>query len=297
MSWLAACRAVSTLCALSLATLAARADAPAADAPDTPASASAEAGATVAPHDALGTPPAETGPDATPSAATGGYPWRGPPSPVRDWPGARRDMAFFFGYQFVAVAVLYAAPESFTGWSPEDKNSYDFAKWRENVTNPQWDTDTWYVNYVLHPYWGATYYTRARERGLSRTESFWYSAALSAIWEFGAEALAEPVSIQDLIVTPVFGALVGEYLFAPLRERIRAKDNELDWADKTMLAITDPLGVLNAQFERWLGLKSTVTFQPIGSPPPARALAGLTGPAPALVRPAPVWGLNLHVEW
>ena len=44
---------------------------------------------------------------------------------------------------------------------------------------------------------------------------------LSTLWEYGTEALAEPVSIQDMIVTPVFGALVaslrGRLGRAPMR--------------------------------------------------------------------------------
>lgn len=88
---------------------------------------------------------------------------------------------------------------------------------------------------------------------MQRARGFLYSALRSTIWEYGAEALAEPVSIQDPVVTPVVGSLVGEYIFSPLRQRIRAKPGKLDWADKAALFITDPLGVLNAETDRLLG--------------------------------------------
>ena len=81
----------------------------------------------------------------------------------------------------------------------------------------------------------------------------------------GAGALAEPVSIQNMIVTPVLGSLVGEYLFPPWRAHIRAKAGPLDWSDKVVLALTDPLGAINAQVDRWLSVKTTLQLQPIGS--------------------------------
>ena len=77
---------------------------------------------------------------------------------------------------------------------------------------PHLDDDKFYLNYMLHPYWGATYYIRGRERRLSRWQSLGYSALLSTLYEFGAEAFFEPVSYQDLIVTPLIGSLLGEYV-------------------------------------------------------------------------------------
>jgi O-acetylhomoserine/O-acetylserine sulfhydrylase len=62
---------------------------------------------------------------------------------------------------------------------------------------------------------------RARERGFDERASFWYSFAMSTAYEFGAEALFEQPSIQDLIVTPVGGVILGEY-FIRLRARIGA---------------------------------------------------------------------------
>ena len=54
--------------------------------------------------------------------------------------------------KIVAVGALYLLPESVSGWSDEDKSNYSFEKWRYNVTHPHWDSDTFFVNYVLHPY-------------------------------------------------------------------------------------------------------------------------------------------------
>lgn len=231
-------------------------------------------------------------------ARVAGYDWRGKPPDQPDWGGVGRDVGYFLGYQFAAIAVLYVSPESISGWDREQKRNYSFEKWRNNVSRPVWDNDRLWINYVLHPYWGGAYYVQARERGLDRSQSFWYSALLSTMFEYGAEALAEPVSAQDLVVTPVVGALVGEYLFAPLRARIRAKPGGLNWADKTLLVVTDPLGVLSAETDRLFGIKTTLRWQPIGLQLPAMALDGAAAERPAYLRnPRPVWGVQFRTDW
>jgi hypothetical protein len=97
---------------------------------------------------------------------------------------------------------------------------------------------------------------------------------LSTLWEYGVEAVAEPVSIQDMIVTPVLGSLVGEYLFSPWRAHIRAKAGPLSWSDKAVLVLTDPLGTINDQLDRWLGVKTSVQLQRIVGHPQRRQPAG-----------------------
>jgi len=189
----------------------------------------------------------------------GGYPWGGPPEDSPNWRGIKVDTFYFVALQFAAVGLLYVMPEKISGWTQEDKDNYSLSKWTNNVRNPIWDDDEWYVNYILHPYWGGTYYIRGRERGLKRSYSFWYSFLLSALYEYGAEALFEPVSYQDLIVTPIAGALIGEYIFTPIRKQIRTKGN-LRWTDKAVLIITDPLGVVSEELSRIFGINTQVSF-------------------------------------
>lgn len=121
---------------------------------------------------------------------------------------------------------------------------------------------------------------------------------LSTLFEYGAEALAEPVSAQDLVVTPVVGALVGEYLFSPLRQRIRAKSGKLDWSDKAILVATDPLGVVSAEMDRLLGVKTALQWQPVGMRLPATnmdsSIVGLPGNSRGRI---PVWGLQFRAHW
>ncbi|WP_177418267.1 DUF3943 domain-containing protein [endosymbiont of Lamellibrachia barhami] len=166
-----------------------------------------------------------------------------------DWDGIKRDAFYFIGYQATAIAVLYVMPESISQWSDEDKSNYSFSKWWDNVTNPIWDGDHWWINYILHPYWGMAYYTRARERGYDEMSSFWASVAFSSMYEFGLEALFEPVSIQDLIFTPVIGSMLGYYVEG-VRTNIKAQ-RHYSFGDKTLLVLTDPLGAANSIVDGW----------------------------------------------
>ena len=76
------------------------------------------------------------------------------------------------------------------------------------------DQDDWVLNYIMHPWFGGVYYMSARGSGFKAWESFAYAAIMSTVfWEYGTEAFVESPSTQDLILTPVFGSLVGEGFF------------------------------------------------------------------------------------
>lgn len=235
-------------------------------------------------------------------APTGGYGWKTAPPDSPDWKGLGRDTGYFLAYQTLVVGLLYLSPESVSGWSKEEKNEFTFDEWRDNVSDPHRDEDDIYINYILHPYWGATYYTRGRERGLDRVQSFWFSTLLSTLFEFGMEAMFEQPSYQDLWVTPVVGSLIGEFVFSPIRNRIRAKPGDPDWKDKTILSLTDPLGVIGAQSDRVLGVQTTLRLQAFQPGRSARssphAGSALYLPADGALRHATHgWGLQLHIRW
>lgn len=232
-----------------------------------------------------------------------GYRWDGPPRAAPDWTGVGRDTLYFIGYQFAAIGVLYIAPEDVSGWSEEDKEDYSFEKWKDNVGNPVWDEDKWWINYILHPYWGGAFYIRAQERGFDQVQSFLYSALLSTLYEFGAEAMFEPPSYQDLIVTPVVGALVGQFLFAPIREHIRAQPGEPGWTGKAVLFLTDPMGVVNVATDRLFGVKADLTLRltalPVSSDLPGgrRETADGLHDSVSASNDIPAWGLQLRATW
>jgi len=121
-----------------------------------------------------------------------------------------------FGLSLATVGMMTLLPESVTSWDDEDRNLSNLGKkWWDNVSaGPVWDHDTHYLNYIMHPYFGGVYYTAARHSGFNEWESFLYSATMSTFfWEYGVEAFAEAPSIQDIIVTPLFGVAVGEWMF------------------------------------------------------------------------------------
>ena len=214
----------------------------------------------------------------------------------RDRAGLQRDTWYFLGYQVVAIGILYAVPESLSGWSEEQRENYSLSEWRDNVTHPAWDEDDHVLNYVLHPYWGAAYYVRARERGYSRMQSFWYSSLLSTAYEFGAEALFEPPSIQDLIVTPVGGALLGNY-FMKVRAGVRAREEVLGHrrtADKWIWVLTDPLGSINQQLDRLFNRDTTLYVRPFVSKIRHKEPGAPAGPPFETER---VFGVWFHVSW
>jgi hypothetical protein len=107
-------------------------------------------------------------------------------------------------------------PESITNWNTEKLQEQSlYERWDEHIsTTPVWDNDDWVINYIGHPVSGAFYYTMARNDGMSIGESAAFSALMSTFfWEYGYEAFAEVPSIQDLIVTPLFGSIFGEGMF------------------------------------------------------------------------------------
>jgi hypothetical protein len=218
------------------------------------------------------------------------------PTPGPDRAGLRRDTAWVLSYQLVTIGILYTLPESISNWSDEQKDEYSLGKWWENVRNPQWDDDKFWINYLAHPYWGAAYYVRARERGFDERASFWYSTLMSTAYEFGAEALFEQPSIQDLVVTPVGGVILGEYFMA-LRARTLARyapGEPMRFGDRALLALTDPLGAINRQVQGWLGVHGEANLVPwlgtqrIGIAPPYAVDRAATDP---------VYGLRLHYRW
>jgi len=102
-------------------------------------------------------------------------------------------------------------------------------------------------------------HTRTGAR-FGKAESFLYSAFLSTAYEYGVEALFEQPSIQDLIVTPIAGSLLG-WAVEPVRDRIKAKGPEQMWYDKFFLVMTDPLGAINSVFDRLLGIDGSVSIK------------------------------------
>lgn len=82
-----------------------------------------------------------------------------------------------------------------------------------------WDNDQLGTNTFLHPYNGSLYYAAGRSNGFNYWQSELFAIAGSALWELFMEC--EYPSTNDVIATPIGGAVLGETLF-------RASDAVLD---------------------------------------------------------------------
>lgn len=154
-------------------------------------------------------------------------------------------------YLMVAtMGLLWIGPESVSNWNKDEiREKGFFNKWKENVSNPPvMDHDAPLVNYVGHPVSGSAYYMIARTNGYSAMQSFGYSVVMSTFfWEYGFEAFAEKPSIQDLIITPVIGSLMGELLFNAYSD-IKNNQGELLGSKQlgsVMMFILNPAGELS----------------------------------------------------
>jgi hypothetical protein len=106
---------------------------------------------------------------------------------------------------------------------------------------PAYDDDVWHYNYVLHPLVGSEYFLAARNRGWSAGSAFWYSAMMSAFYEYGPENMIQQPSIQDLIVTPTFGSILGELRY-DLKKRVKER-GRAGRLSRIWFAFLDPLDI------------------------------------------------------
>jgi hypothetical protein len=191
------------------------------------------------------------------------------PPPYRDWRRLGYDSAMFLGTTVIAFGVLWAMPESVTNWDKEEiKEKGILWKWKENVkAGPVWDKDNWVLNWITHPYSGGIYYMTARSSGFTVLESFGYSAIMSTFfWEYGIEAFAEVPSIQDLVITPVFGAAVGEGFFYAKKSILRNDRKVLKskFLGYTTLFLIDPFNTILDGFGYKEKVKTQMNLAPVG---------------------------------
>ena len=213
------------------------------------------------------------------------------------WLNASQDVVFTpHGDSHGESDEEHSEPESVSGWTDEQKSNYGFSDWWNNVTNPGCDSDDFFINYVTHPYWGAAYYVRASERGYDSRGAFWYAVLLSSLYEFGAEALFEEPSVQDLIVTPTVGSLVGHY-FMGVRNNVRAQSASNGYrttGQKWVMVLTDPLGALNRQVDKLFGHETSLQIYPY-----FYAQQPVIDPGASRIERSQerVIGLRVHLRW
>lgn len=129
-----------------------------------------------------------------------------------------RDTGYLGTMGVIFMWTMIAMPESVSRWDTSNPSRFIGAmprNWSEKVSQgPLVDQDRWAVNYIGHPVSGSFYYQVARHDGFGVFGSTLYSAMMSTLfWEYGLEAFAEVPSLQDLIVTPLGGAVLGEAMY------------------------------------------------------------------------------------
>ena len=144
------------------------------------------------------------------------------------------------------LGVLYLLPTSYTGWDRDTLKDIN-GSYKHNVENRGiiWDPDDGFFNYIAHPYVGAVYYIAARKSGYDEFKSFLYSFTMSALlWELGIEAVSQSPSMQDLVITPGVGAILGEYLYG-FEDKIIKNNGKIansKFIGRTALFLIDPVG-------------------------------------------------------
>ena len=140
------------------------------------------------------------------------------------------------------IGAISLLPEDVSNWSDDKKGYVKNIKKGVRV-----DEDNVFINWIGHPYSGAAYYLIARHNGLSKWQSFGYSCLMSTFfWEFGLEAYFEQPSIQDLLITPIMGTLMG-MVFESAIEHIEKNDGRLLGSKTlggTVLIFMDPANPL-----------------------------------------------------
>lgn len=140
-----------------------------------------------------------------------------------------------FGFVAVQFAAVAANDEN-EAWNDE---GHEF---EDGFTEaPVWDDDSFLFNGILHPWVGSEYYLAARNRDWTIWGSLAYSAALSTFYEYVAENIIQQPSANDLLVTPLAGALLGEARFA-LKRKIRKDPASVPGA-RFWITLLDPVDV------------------------------------------------------
>lgn len=145
------------------------------------------------------------------------------------------------GIGVAMVGILMLAPSSVTKWKEGYIDNAMSNLKRAFNEPPVWDEDHWQINYVGHPYAGSLYYNTIRAQGGTVFDSFLFSAIISTGWEYVYEGVAEQPSIQDLFVTPVAGAILGELVH---QATLGMKKNGFSVFEAAFVTVFNPMYVI-----------------------------------------------------
>ncbi len=163
-------------------------------------------------------------------------------SSKKPWRGLHRSPWFvtleLFAIQTTSILIFAALPRQISGFSdPKAHNIFHYA-----AKGPHFDDDRWGFNYIGHPLAGSEYYLLLRNRKGTWWQALIYAAGWSGFWEYVTEGLYEQASIQDLIVTPLAGAALGEIRYQLRRALLESQaGNGRSWPVQLLVIALDPI--------------------------------------------------------
>jgi hypothetical protein len=144
------------------------------------------------------------------------------------------------------MGILLLSAESFSKWKKSENGNIGDHYKAAFTKPPVIDRDTWWNDYLGHPYQGAFDYNLLRSQGAPWWQSALFVTLHSTLFEYAIEAAEERPSIQDLILTPVGGALMGElFHFATMR----MCRNGITWYEGIVICLINPAFLLNNGFK------------------------------------------------
>jgi len=132
-------------------------------------------------------------------------------------------------------------------WSGAPYAKISFSTIGDNF-NKGWiiDTDTYWINQFGHPYEGSAFYNAARSTGHGAYESFGFSFLGSLMWEQFMEK--QSPSVNDQIVTPGGGSVLGEVLYRMYRLVLDSSDGRPSGWRKVGAFLISPVAGANDLF-------------------------------------------------
>ncbi|HSC52125.1 MAG TPA: DUF3943 domain-containing protein [Phnomibacter sp.] len=161
------------------------------------------------------------------------------------WKKVWRGEMLIGGAELVGMGILMMLPKDVTKW-PDDWVADAGRNINRAYSNPPViDEDDWQMNYVGHPLAGSLYYNTIRSQNATWFQSFLFSTAQSVIWEYLVEGIAEQPSVQDLIITPISGSILGE---ACHQLTMSMRRNGFSFGEKVVTILLNPMFVVNNGF-------------------------------------------------
>lgn len=150
------------------------------------------------------------------------------------------------GFEAVGYGILAVLPSDISGWEKGVFKNYGSNMRRAYTAPPVFDHDKWYINYIGHPYQGTLFYNSVRSQNAKMWQSALFTLGQVYVWEYVIEAGLEQPSIQDLIVTPIAGILIGEGVH---RATMAMAKNGFKWYEATAVVIINPMFAINNGFK------------------------------------------------